>query len=139
MISMKKDRPVLLVEDDAVAAMTVKRSFRELSIGNEIVHRPNGLEALEYLKTADQKPCLILLDIHMPRMNGIEFLERIKQSEEHRSIPVVMLTTSNDERDKQLAFNLGAAGYVLKTMDYEHFVDAVKAIDHYWTISELPN
>jgi CheY-like chemotaxis protein len=136
---MKDNQPVLLVEDDVVDAMTVSRSFRELSISNEVIHRINGVEALEYLKGTERQPCLILLDINMPKMNGIEFLEKVKRSEGHRRIPVVVLTTSNDQRDKLEAFNLGVAGYMLKPMDYSQFVTVVKDIDRYWTISELPS
>lgn len=136
---MKNNQPVLLVEDDVVDAMTVSRSFRELSIGNEVIHRINGVEALEYLKDTDRPPCLILLDINMPKMNGIEFLERVKRSEGHRRIPVVVLTTSNDQRDKLEAYNLGVAGYMLKPVDYRQFVSVVKDIDRYWTVSELPS
>lgn len=136
---MRSKEPVLLVEDDVVDAMTVSRSFRELSIGNEVVHRVNGVEALEYLKETDRPPCLILLDINMPKMNGIEFLERVKKSSSHRRIPVVVLTTSNDQRDKLEAYNLGVAGYMLKPVDYRQFVSVVKEIDSYWTVSELPS
>ncbi len=135
---MKNNRPVLLVEDDTVDAMTVMRSFKELSITNNVEHKLNGVEALDYIKSAENKPCLILLDINMPKMNGIEFLENLKKDEELRKIPVVMLTTSNDDKDKLESYNLGVAGYMLKPVDYQQFVQVMRSVNMYWTLSELP-
>lgn len=135
---MKNNNPVLLVEDDTVDAMTVMRSFKELRISNQLEHKKNGVEALDYLKEADPKPCLILLDINMPKMNGIELLEKLKENDDWRKIPVVMLTTSNDDRDKLESYNLGVAGYMLKPVDYQRFVQVMKSVNMYWTLSELP-
>lgn len=135
---MKNNNPVLLVEDDTVDAMTVMRSFKELRISNTVEHRVNGMEALDYLRQTDVKPCLILLDINMPKMNGIEFLEKLKEDEELRKIPVVMLTTSNDDRDKMESYNLGVAGYMLKPVDYQRFVQVMNSVNMYWSLSELP-
>ncbi|MBP9151407.1 MAG: response regulator [Flavobacteriales bacterium] len=135
---MKNNSPVLLVEDDLVDAMTVHRSFKELNITNKIEHSVNGVEALLNLQEMTVKPCLILLDINMPKMNGIEFLERIKSMEDYMRIPVVVLTTSNDERDKMESYNLGVAGYMLKPVDYQQFVQIMRKINIYWTLSELP-
>lgn len=135
---MKTNRPVLLVEDDTVDAMTVKRSFKELSITNKVEHAMNGIEALGYLENADVKPCLILLDINMPKMNGIEFLQSLKENDGLKTIPVVMLTTSNDEKDKLESYNLGVAGYMLKPVDYQQFVQVMRSVNMYWTLSELP-
>ena len=83
-------------------------------------------------------PCIILLDLNMPKMSGIEFLRIIRQDEKFRRIPVVVLTTSNDERDRVESFNLCIAGYMLKPVDYQQFVDVVRTIDLYWTLSEFP-
>lgn len=136
---MKSNNPVLLVEDDKVDAMTVIRSFKELSITNNVEHRINGVEALAYLNQAEEKPCLILLDINMPKMNGIELLEKLKKNEELRKIPVVILTTSNDERDKLESYNLGVAGYMIKPVNYGQFVEVIRSVNMYWTLSELPD
>jgi CheY-like chemotaxis protein len=136
---MRNLRPILLAEDDGVDAMTVKRAFSELKVNNELVRVTNGEEALEYLKThTDKKPCVILLDLNMPRMNGIEFLKVAKADDELRQIPVVVLTTSKDDRDKVESFKLSVAGYIVKPVDYKKFVDAVKVLNLYWTLSELP-
>lgn len=136
---MKTNRPVLLVEDDTVDAMTVKRAFKELSITNKVEHRLNGVDALDYLRKVEVKPCLILLDINMPKMNGIELLENLKEDDELKTIPVVMLTTSNDDKDKLESYNLGVAGYMLKPVDYQQFVQVMRSVNMYWTLSELPD
>lgn len=136
---MKNSRPVLLVEDDTVDAMTVKRALRDLNITNPLVHTLNGEDALEYLNSVgNKKPCIILLDLNMPKMNGIEFLQVIKVNDSLRKIPIIVLTTSQEEQDKINSFRLGVAGYMLKSIDYKEFVEIVRTINLYWTLSELP-
>jgi len=130
---------ILLVEDDLVDVMTIKRAFKDNKITNPMQVCKNGLEALEYLKNpSNRSPGIILLDINMPKMNGIEFLEVIKKDNELKSIPVIVLTTSKAEQDKMETFNLGVAGYMIKPVDYLQFVETVKTIHLYWTLSELP-
>ena len=137
---MRNSRPVLLVEDDSVDAMTVRRAFKDLNVSNSLIHTLNGEEALDYLKGEDnKKPCIILLDLNMPRMNGIEFLKVVKVDDKLKKIPIVVLTTSREERDKVESFKLGVAGYMLKCIDYEEFVEIVRTINLYWTLSELPD
>ncbi|WP_018232254.1 response regulator [Thioalkalivibrio thiocyanodenitrificans] len=133
-------RPILLVEDDRIDAMTVTRALRELHVANPVEHMENGEQALAWLKDpASTRPCLILLDLNMPVMGGIEFLREIKGDGMHlRRIPVVVLTTSEEQRDKVESFDLGVAGYMRKPVDYGQFVDMMRTIDAYWTISELP-
>jgi CheY-like chemotaxis protein len=84
------------------------------------------------------KPCIILLDLNMPIMNGIEFLQAAKNDEQLKHIPAVMLTTSAEQQDKLNSFNLGIAGYMSKPVDYRQFVEVIRSIDAYWTISEMP-
>jgi CheY-like chemotaxis protein len=94
---------------------------------------------LEYLRDEkNEKPCIILLDLNMPRMNGIEFLKIAKQDELLKMIPVVILTTSKEDRDKVESFKLSIAGYMIKPVDYQQFVEVIKTINIYWTLSELP-
>jgi CheY-like chemotaxis protein len=109
------NKPILLVEDDYVDTITVIHALKEIHVTNQLVHVENGEEALDYLKdpTSD-KPCIILLDLNMPIMNGIELLQVIKDNEQLKRIPVVVLTTSKEQQDKLNSFNLGAAGYVVK-------------------------
>jgi CheY-like chemotaxis protein len=136
---MQNLKPILLVEDDHVDAMTVKRIFTELKVKNQLAHVVDGEKALEYLRNSkNRKPCVILLDLNMPRMNGIEFLKIIKADDDLRSIPVIVLTTSREDQDKIDSFKLGIAGYILKTVDYKRFATIMEIMDMYWTLSELP-
>jgi len=129
-----------LVEDDSVDAMTVKRAFKDLNVTNLLVHTLNGEEALNHLRAeSNGNPCVILLDLNMPKMNGIEFLKVAKADDVLKSIPVVVLTTSQEEQDVVESFKLSAAGYIVKPVDYKKFVEAMRTIDVYWTLSELPN
>lgn len=133
------DKPILLVEDDQVDVMTVKRALKEIKVNNPVVNPENGEEALKYLRDpASEKPCIILLDINMPIMNGIEFLQVMKHDAQLKRIPVVVLTTSSEQQDKINSFDLGVAGYMAKPVDYRQFVEIMRTIDAYWTISEVP-
>jgi len=136
---MRSLKPILLVEDDDVDALTVKRALDELKVANNLVHTTNGEEAFNYLNASDnKKPCVILLDLNMPKMNGIEFLKLAKANEALKRIPTIVLTTSKNEQDKVESFDLSVAGYIVKPTDYTKFVDAIKTVDIYWTLSELP-
>ncbi|MDQ9171168.1 response regulator [Oxalobacteraceae bacterium R-40] len=133
------NRPLLLVEDDQVDVMTIKRALKEIHVVNPVAHVENGEEGIAYLRDdSKEKPCLILLDLNMPVMNGIEFLQVVKQDEHLRRIPVIVLTTSEEQQDKVNSFNLGVAGYMAKPVDYRQFVEIMRSIDMYWTISEMP-
>ncbi|MGR9087758.1 MAG: response regulator [Gammaproteobacteria bacterium] len=132
-------KAILLVEDDQVDAMTVRRALKELHVINRIEHKENGEEAIDYLRDkANKRPCLILLDLNMPVMNGIEFLQVIKSDPDLKCLPVVVLTTSDEQKDKVESFKLGVAGYMRKPVDYRQFVEIIRTIDAYWTISESP-
>lgn len=136
---MRNCRSVLLVEDDTIDAMTVRRAFRDLNVTNPLPHALNGEEALAYLEDdSNERPCVILLDLNMPKMNGIEFLKVVKADPMLKRIPVVVLTTSNEERDIVESFRSSVAGYIVKPVDYRKFVEAIQTLDLYWTLSELP-
>jgi CheY-like chemotaxis protein len=133
------NKPLLLVEDDQVDVMTIKRALKEIHVVNPVAHVENGEDGIAYLRDeSKEKPCLILLDLNMPVMNGIEFLQVVKQDEHLRRIPVIVLTTSEEQQDKMNSFNLGVAGYMAKPVDYRQFVEVMRSIDMYWTISEMP-
>ena len=133
------NKPILLVEDDQVDTMTVIRALKEINVTNRLVHVENGEEAISYLRDPEsEKPCIILLDLNMPIMNGIEFLHVVKHDDYLRRIPVVVLTTSEEQQDKVNSFNMGVAGYMAKPVDYRQFVEVMRSIDAYWTISEMP-
>ena len=135
---VKSSRPILLVEDDRVDVMTVKRALRQLDVSTPLKVAGNGEEALAYLReVTNRKPGIILLDLNMPKMNGIEFLKVIKQDPVLRRIPVVVLTTSKEEQDRIASFDLSVAGYMIKPVDYVQFVEIMRAIKDYWMMSEL--
>lgn len=137
---MRNLNPILLVEDDNVDVMAVERALKDLKIKNQLVSTANGEEALEYLKNnGDKKPCIILLDLNTPKMNGIEFLKIVKEDKTLKKIPVVVLTTSSQQQDIVECFKLSVAGYIVKSIDYANFAKAISTINLYWTLSKLPS
>lgn len=131
---------ILLVDDDEVDVMNVKRAFAKAHITNPLYVAHDGLQALEQLRAGDFQ-CdrrLVLLDLNMPRMNGIEFLRELRKDPVLHATPVVVLTTSDDERDKVDAYNLNVAGYLLKPVTFASFVEIMAALNKYWTLVELP-
>jgi len=135
---------ILLVEDDPGDA---KRTIDALQAGrlrNRITHVENGLEAMAYLWREGEyanapRPDLILLDLHMPRMNGQEVLAEVKEDPDLRRIPVIMMTSSQQEKDIMTAYNLHVNSYIVKPVDVEQFIGAVRSIEHFWfTIVKLP-
>ena len=137
---MHKSRPLLLVEDDQIDARAVKRALEDLNMADSMVHMTNGVEALEYLRSGvNELPSLILLDLNMPKMSGIEFLKEIKNDPRLRRIPIVVLTTSQEDRDVMGTFEHSVAGYMVKPLDYQRFVKTVNTITDYWALSVLPS
>jgi CheY-like chemotaxis protein len=136
---MGSSKPILLVEDDDVDAMTTKKALDELEFTNELIRKVDGEEALEYLQQDDkQLPYFILLDLNMPRMNGLEFLKVIKDEQILKRIPVVVLTTSETEQNIVDSYELGVAGYVVKSVDYKQFIESMRTITEYWALSRVP-
>lgn len=137
---MNGNRPILLVEDDEVDVMTIRRALKDVKVLNPLTVAGNGEEALKYLRDPGKtRPCVILLDLNMPRMNGIEFLKERGTNAMLKSIPVVVLTSSREEQDMVQSFSLGVAGYMLKPVDYRQFVETIRVIDLYWTLSQFPS
>ncbi len=136
---MNERQTILLVEDDEVDIRSIKRALEDLHVVNPLVVTNNGEEALEYLRNkANRRPGLILLDLRMPKMDGIEFLKIAKNDDKLKIIPVVALTSSKEEGDKINSFKLGVAGYMMKPVDYMEFVEVIRAIQMYWILSESP-
>jgi CheY-like chemotaxis protein len=134
---------ILLVDDDEVDVMNVQRAFKRNKIVNPLYIATNGLEALDMLRGKGVEPIpgprrLILLDLNMPKMNGLEFLRAVREDPELRPLTVVVLTTSDDERDRIEAYNLNVAGYILKPVTFTAFAEAMAALNKYWTINEFP-
>ena len=135
---MKDQLPILLVEDDDVDVMTMRRALKDLRIANPLFVAGDGEAGLARLRDGTMaRPCVILLDLNMPRMGGLEFLRIIKADADFKSIPVIVLTTSREESDRVETFQLSVAGYMIKPADYRQFVEVVRTIDLYWTLSEL--
>jgi CheY-like chemotaxis protein len=131
---------LVLIEDDDIDVMNVRRALERAHVTNPLFVAHNGLEGLELLR-GDQVPRdrrLVLLDLNMPKMNGIEFLREIRKDPVLRSTPVVVLTTSDDDRDKIQAYDLNVAGYLLKPVTFVNFVDVMAALNKYWALVELP-
>ena len=128
---------ILLVEDDEIDVKALRWAFDKLKVANPLVVARDGVEAWEMLKDLP-RPYLIITDINMPRMNGIELLKKIRQSPDYRDSIVFALTTSNDEQDKIAAYNLNVAGYMLKTDMGTSFQRAIALIDNYWKVVEFP-
>ncbi|MFK8054329.1 MAG: response regulator [Woeseiaceae bacterium] len=130
---------VLLVEDDAIDRETIQRAFANRKIANTLHTANDGIEAMEILKSGRVvEPVIILLDINMPRMNGLEFLQEMRQDPEHARHVVFVLTTSSDQSDIYEAYNLNVAGYMLKSNVGTGFFEAVQLIEHYWRVVEMP-
>lgn len=135
---------ILLVEDDELDVMNVRRAFKKNNISNPLYVASNGLEAFSLLRGTDgadkipDERRLILLDLNMPRMGGIEFLRELRKDPDLRHITVVVLTTSDEERDKVDAYNLNVAGYLLKPVTLSAFVEIMATLNKYWTVNELP-
>jgi len=136
---MRSTKPILLVEDDNADLLIIQRALKELDIKNELITANNGEEALEQLRAdTAQKPCIILLDLNMPKMNGIEFMKIIKVEDNLKNIPVIILTTSKAEQDRVETFNLGIAGYIVKPVGHDNFIDVMSKIHQYWEMSLFP-
>ncbi|PZD75407.1 Response regulator rcp1 [Acaryochloris thomasi RCC1774] len=136
---------LLLVEDDAVDVMNVQRAFKKNNITNPLCVAENGLEALQMLRGEEGQPPvvpghrrLVLLDLNMPKMNGIEFLQELRADPELQMTPVIVLTTSDDDRDRVEAYRLNVAGYILKPVTFSNFVEVMAALNKFWTLCEMP-
>jgi CheY-like chemotaxis protein len=140
-----KSVSILLVEDDEIDRMIVQRAFKKNNIENPLHLAFDGQEALDMLKGAGGKqkltplPKIILLDINMPRMNGLELLKEIRKDEELKTISVFILTTSADDQDRLEAYKNNVAGYILKPVSFDKLVSAISVLKSYWQLCELPD
>lgn len=136
----EKQLHILLVEDDEVDILNVKRAFEKNKITNPLYVASHGLEALAMLRdgSVPNKRRIVLLDLNMPRMNGIDFLRELRKDPELHTIPVVVLTTSNAERDKVDAYDLNVAGYLVKPVTFPGFAELMATLNKYWMLVEIP-
>jgi CheY-like chemotaxis protein len=131
---------IVLVDDDEIDVMNVKRAFQKGNISNPLFVAENGLEALRLLRSGGvpEQNRLVLLDLNMPRMNGIEFLRELRADPALATTSVVVLTTSNEEQDKVAAYNMNVAGYLIKPVTFSNFVEVMITLNKYWTLVEMP-
>lgn len=132
-----KELSILLVEDDTIEILKLNRTIEKLNLNHKIVVKKNGELALDYLKETQTLPDIILLDLNMPKLNGIEFLETLKNSKKIMHIPTIILTTSSNQKDLDECFKLGVSGYILKPLKYEEYVSKIEKTLCYWSINEL--
>lgn len=134
---MIKSLNILLIEDDAIEIMKFNRVLSTLGWNHKIIEANNGEEALEILKVKETIPDIIILDLNMPKINGIEFLQILKNDSLLKYIPAIILTTSNNHKDVLECYKIGIAGYVLKPLKYEDYVERIRKILEYWSTNEL--
>lgn len=135
---MNKNKKIMLIEDDYVDALTIKRAFRDIKVENELIIAEDGEKALEMLKDMQEYPQVIILDLNMPKLSGVEFLKIIKKDENLSIIPVVIMTTSKEDEDKLNCYKNGISGYIEKPIDYNEFLEILKIVYDYWMINEFP-
>ncbi|PKL40101.1 MAG: two-component system response regulator [Spirochaetae bacterium HGW-Spirochaetae-1] len=129
---MRNRKPILVIEDDRIDAMHVRRAFGECNIANSIIVLGDGEEALLYLHDGKrEKPGIMIVDLNMPRMNGVEFLMEVRKDKGLMKIPVVILTTSGDMKDRKACFNLGAAGYMTKPVARKDIYAMIQTLEEY--------
>lgn len=128
---------ILLIEDDSIEIMKIHRAIATLDLDHEITEANNGMDALEILNNMDNLPDIILLDLNVPKMNGIEFLSVMKESTILRSIPTIILTTSKNRKDLLDCYKFGIAGYLIKPLKYEDYILKIEKLLSYWSINEL--
>ncbi|WP_046743374.1 response regulator [Kordia zhangzhouensis] len=134
---MKNALKVLLIEDNLIEIMKMNRTVSLLKAKHTITEAKNAEEALAILETKDNLPDIILLDLNMPKINGIEFLSILKSNPDLRHIPTIILTTSDNRKDILECYRIGISGYILKPLKYEEYVSKIDITLSYWSINEL--
>lgn len=142
---MKKEVSILIAEDDMGHAALIRKNILRAGITNTILHFKDGQELLDFLFKNEDAPhnkvetsYLLLLDIRMPKVDGVEVLRHIKADKEYRKIPTIMLTTTDDPREVENCHKLGCSNYITKPVDYEKFVDVIKKLGFFLMVVEVP-
>jgi len=140
--STQSNPPILLVEDNPVDIDLTLRAFARRKLANSVLVARDGEEALAWIprwEAGETKPAVILLDLNIPRIDGLTVLKALKTHPEFRDIPIVVLTTSKEDRDISKAYELGANSYIVKPVDFDNFMDVAQQIELYWCVyNELP-
>ncbi|MFT7072373.1 response regulator [Patiriisocius sp. Uisw_017] len=134
---MKKKLNILLIEDNIIEVMKMDRTLSLLKLKHNIIKAKTADEAFEILKQKERFPDIILLDLNMPKISGIEFLSTLKSNDNLKHIPTIILTTSDNENDLNKCYKIGISGYILKPLKYEDYVKKIEIALSYWCINEL--
>lgn len=134
---MAKSLNILLIEDDTIEVMKFNRVLKSLSFNHKIIEANNGEEALRILEIKENIPDIIVLDLNMPKLNGLEFLSILKNNEILKYIPSIVLTTSGNHKDVLECYRIGIAGYILKPLKYDDYVERITNLLNYWSNNEL--
>jgi CheY-like chemotaxis protein len=134
---MTENLSFLFIEDDEIEILKFKKSLKKLGFSHRILEAKNGEEALDVLKKKEELPHVILLDLNMPKMNGLEFLKEIKQDPHLRYIPAIIVTTSSNQQDMLESYKLGIAGYIIKPLRYEDYIKKIQRVVDYWMVNEV--
>lgn len=134
---MKLELKILLVEDNIIEILKLKRAIENLGMSHEVLEAENGEIALDSIKQEEINPDIVLLDLNMPKMNGLEFLAKVRNDESMRHLPIIILSTSNNNRDLMEAYKLGVSGYILKPLKYDDYVKKIEFTLQYWSNNEL--
>ena len=143
-MTAKSDTVILVADDDAGHARLIEKNLTRAALGNRIERFADGQEVLDFLfcrgerKRERETPYLLLLDIRMPKVDGVEVLRQLKQDDELRKLPVIMLTTTDDPREVERCHALGCSNYVVKPVDYLHFADAISRMGNFITLVKVP-
>ncbi len=142
---MKKEVSILIAEDDMGHAALIRRNLKRSGISNTVLHFKDGQEVLNFLFRSGAPPhrkkgesYLLLLDIRMPKVDGVEVLRRIKEDEELKKIPVIMITTTDDPREVEKCHRFGCSNYITKPVDYSKFVESIKKLGYFLMVVEIP-
>ncbi len=143
---MKKNITIIIAEDDEGHALLIKRNLKRSGVANPIMHFSNGEEVLEFFLDEDSEyqrnktaSYIILLDIKMPKVDGIEVLERLKSGPSTKKIPIIMITTTDNPREVDICHSLGCNSYIVKPIDYQKFIEIIKRLGYYLEIIEIPS
>ncbi len=136
---MEKPLNILLLEDDTIEVMKFNRAIKSLNLPHKVIEANNGVEALDFIKNKAIIPDVIILDLNMPKLNGIEFLKILKEDEKLKYIPSIILSTSSNHKDLLECYKIGVAGYLIKPLKYEEYVKKIDRLLNYWSINELIN
>ena len=134
---MKRELKILLIEDDTIELMKLNRAMLSLNMNHKVTEVNNGEDALELLLNEEYYPDIILLDLNMPKINGIEFLSILKTNESLKFIPIIILTTSSNKKDLLECYNIGIAGYIQKPLKYQDYISKINILLSYWSANEL--